>query len=261
MVPPRVCRNCATAVQAHSCSRRRTLPQFPIQGQLPSGAGPTLLKGEAGRLAIQEKQGNHNYNGCSGPRWSSGQTTCLPLRGTGFDSRRNFFRDHPFPPPLHSGATPFSPHIIGSQDLDIKSLTAFGFTDELQPKSSTISTWPADDGLQRCKTLAAGLILNLEEKPIEIKSHCVLWRSVGSARLWRLPGSLNYRNILFSQCGSLKEAGRIGGGGGCGEIWAAINIDVVRADEGDRRNERAGETGDTRRNPLTSGIVLHDSHM
>ncbi|KAJ8869620.1 hypothetical protein PR048_028612 [Dryococelus australis] len=47
-------------------------------------------------------------------------------------------------------------------------------------------------------------------------------------------------------------------------IWAGLNSEVLRADEGDmeqRRNGRAGEMGDPRENPPTSGIVRHDSHM
>ncbi|KAJ8897289.1 hypothetical protein PR048_002635 [Dryococelus australis] len=44
-----------------------------------------------------------------------------------------------------------------------------------------------------------------------------------------------------------------------GVVWVALNIEVSRADEGE--NARAGETGDTRENPPTSGIIRHDSHM
>ncbi|KAJ8894549.1 hypothetical protein PR048_007206 [Dryococelus australis] len=53
-----------------------------------------------------------------------------------------------------------------------------------------------------------------------------------------------------------------------GNIWAASNVGVVRADEDEvrwgweqRRNAKAGETGDPRENPPTSGIVRHDSHL
>ncbi|KAJ8890903.1 hypothetical protein PR048_010412 [Dryococelus australis] len=45
------------------------------------------------------------------------------------------------------------------------------------------------------------------------------------------------------------------------EIWAALNIEVLRADEGEARNARVGVTGDPRENPPTSGFVRHDSHM
>ncbi|KAJ8868728.1 hypothetical protein PR048_030267 [Dryococelus australis] len=51
------------------------------------------------------------------------------------------------------------------------------------------------------------------------------------------------------------------------EIRTALNIEVLRADEGvevsmeQHRNERAGETGDPRENSPTNGIVRHDSHM
>ncbi|KAJ8884314.1 hypothetical protein PR048_016171 [Dryococelus australis] len=48
------------------------------------------------------------------------------------------------------------------------------------------------------------------------------------------------------------------------DIWAALNIEVFRADEGDRyeyENEGTGETGDLRENPLTNGIVRHDYKM
>ncbi|KAJ8871403.1 hypothetical protein PR048_027720 [Dryococelus australis] len=68
-------------------------------------------------------------------------TTRLPAMRTGFDSPQGrsqiftlgnraeecrcsagFLRDFPFPPPLHSGAAPYSPHIthIGSHDLAVK---------------------------------------------------------------------------------------------------------------------------------------------
>ncbi|KAJ8888447.1 hypothetical protein PR048_007937 [Dryococelus australis] len=57
--------------------------------------------------------------------------------------------------------------------------------------------------------------------------------------------------------------------GRSGEFWAAINIVVLRADEGEVRCEhgcstgklRARETEDPRENPPTNGIVRHDSHM
>ncbi|KAJ8874930.1 hypothetical protein PR048_022820 [Dryococelus australis] len=49
-------------------------------------------------------------------------------------------------------------------------------------------------------------------------------------------------------------------------IWAALNIEVLRANEGEvkvsmeqRRNAEAEETGDPRANPPTNGIVRHDS--
>ncbi|KAJ8877575.1 hypothetical protein PR048_022030 [Dryococelus australis] len=48
------------------------------------------------------------------------------------------------------------------------------------------------------------------------------------------------------------------------ETWTALNIEVLQADEvgiEQRRNERAGETGDPQENPLTNGFVGHDSHM
>ncbi|KAJ8874479.1 hypothetical protein PR048_025339 [Dryococelus australis] len=46
----------------------------------------------------------------------------------------------------------------------------------------------------------------------------------------------------------------------------ALNIEVLSADDGEvrmkqRRNERAGETGDPRENTATSGIVLHYSYL
>ncbi|KAJ8887594.1 hypothetical protein PR048_013811 [Dryococelus australis] len=68
------------------------------------------------------------------PRRCSGQTARLPPRRTGFDSRRGrtwvdaagstgFLGDLPFPPSLHSGAAPYSPHVslLGSQDIDANS--------------------------------------------------------------------------------------------------------------------------------------------
>ncbi|KAJ8894438.1 hypothetical protein PR048_007092 [Dryococelus australis] len=36
---------------------------------------------------------------------------------------------------------------------------------------------------------------------------------------------------------------------------------VIKMSMEQRRNERAGETGDPRENPPTNGIVRHDSHM
>ncbi|KAJ8869708.1 hypothetical protein PR048_028703 [Dryococelus australis] len=70
------------------------------------------------------------YKCVEGPRRCSGQATHLPLRRTGFDSRRgrsrifafrhrsgrccwsvSFLGDLPFSPLLHSGVTPYSPHV------------------------------------------------------------------------------------------------------------------------------------------------------
>ncbi|KAJ8872287.1 hypothetical protein PR048_025889 [Dryococelus australis] len=42
------------------------------------------------------------------------------------------------------------------------------------------------------------------------------------------------------------------------DIWAALNIEVSRANEGEAR---VGETGDSRENPPIMGIVRHDSHL
>ncbi|KAJ8875475.1 hypothetical protein PR048_023370 [Dryococelus australis] len=50
-------------------------------------------------------------------------------------------------------------------------------------------------------------------------------------------------------------------------IWTALNIEVLRVDEGDRGEYgtapecKGGETGDPLENPPTSGIVRHDSHV
>ncbi|KAJ8874867.1 hypothetical protein PR048_022757 [Dryococelus australis] len=52
------------------------------------------------------------------------------------------------------------------------------------------------------------------------------------------------------------------------EIWAALNIDVLRSDDDEPWGgwnitgmQERGETGDLRVNPPTSGIAWHDSHM
>ncbi|KAJ8874131.1 hypothetical protein PR048_024973 [Dryococelus australis] len=53
------------------------------------------------------------------------------------------------------------------------------------------------------------------------------------------------------------------------KMWMALDIEILRADEGEdvsmeQRHagmKGAGETGDPRENPLTNGIVRHDSHM
>ncbi|KAJ8869933.1 hypothetical protein PR048_028944 [Dryococelus australis] len=52
------------------------------------------------------------------------------------------------------------------------------------------------------------------------------------------------------------------------EIWAALNIEVLRADEGEARRvwcsagmKRRGETGEPRENPPISGVVQHDFHV
>ncbi|KAJ8877972.1 hypothetical protein PR048_022435 [Dryococelus australis] len=79
-----------------------------------------------------------------GPRCCSGQTTCLSLGRTGFDSRRGstrdfcmwescrrclwsagFLGDLPFPPLLHSGAAPYSSTFTlkNSRDLNVKRRT------------------------------------------------------------------------------------------------------------------------------------------
>ncbi|KAJ8869290.1 hypothetical protein PR048_030863 [Dryococelus australis] len=44
-------------------------------------------------------------------------------------------------------------------------------------------------------------------------------------------------------------------------IWAAVNNEFLRADDGEMRNARMSETGDPRENLPTSCIVRHDSHL
>ncbi|KAJ8888434.1 hypothetical protein PR048_007924 [Dryococelus australis] len=49
-----------------------------------------------------------------------------------------------------------------------------------------------------------------------------------------------------------------------GACIATLNIEVLRADEASmerRRNVKAGEAGDPREDPPTSGIFRHDSHL
>ncbi|KAJ8895469.1 hypothetical protein PR048_000802 [Dryococelus australis] len=49
-----------------------------------------------------------------------------------------------------------------------------------------------------------------------------------------------------------------------GEIWEALDIGVLRADEGEVSGaviQERGRTGDPRKNPPTSDIVLYDSHV
>ncbi|KAJ8867431.1 hypothetical protein PR048_031232 [Dryococelus australis] len=44
--------------------------------------------------------------------------------------------------------------------------------------------------------------------------------------------------------------------------WAALNYEVLRDDEGEkRRNGGEGKTGDLRESPPTNGLVRHDSHL
>ncbi|KAJ8888318.1 hypothetical protein PR048_007805 [Dryococelus australis] len=100
------------------------------------------------------------------PRWCSGQTTCLPPRRTGFNSRlgrslifacgnrtgRVFLGDLPLPPPLHSGAAPHLPHFtfIGSQDLDDQSHPSIS-----PPTSSVTSRVPRGCSMTRpCAALS-----------------------------------------------------------------------------------------------------------
>ncbi|KAJ8873654.1 hypothetical protein PR048_024479 [Dryococelus australis] len=93
---------------------------------------------------------------------------------------------------------------------------------------------------------------NLESS--EIFAHkCVIlgcW-SVEGGEIWV---SLNVE-VLRADEGDANE-----------EIWAARNSEVLRADAGDRSEYGAGlkgrwETGGPRENPPTNAIVRHDSHM
>ncbi|KAJ8894292.1 hypothetical protein PR048_006907 [Dryococelus australis] len=113
----------------------------------PLGIEPGSPRWEAVRLTTEPPR-DPTWRLCfidlvnPGPGWSYGSTARFPLRRTGFDSRgghsrifasgnrterchwsASFLWVLPFPPPLHSGATPYSPHFIfiGSQDLDVKS--------------------------------------------------------------------------------------------------------------------------------------------
>ncbi|KAJ8875138.1 hypothetical protein PR048_023031 [Dryococelus australis] len=80
----------------------------------------------------------------------------------------------------------------------------------------------------------------------------------------RVEGSLRlFRTALCKQRAGPRPSGERCGG----EIWAAINIEVLRADEGESRWERSsagtqgrGETGDTIENSPVSIIARHDYH-
>ncbi|KAJ8879090.1 hypothetical protein PR048_019696 [Dryococelus australis] len=65
------------------------------------------------------------------------------------------------------------------------------------------------------------------------------------------PNLLTYLNSYKFQTGGVERSV---------EIWAALNTEVLRADEANR-NALAMETGDHREDPLTSSIVRHDSNM
>ncbi|KAJ8890274.1 hypothetical protein PR048_009782 [Dryococelus australis] len=102
-----------------------------------SGSEPAALRLQIGHPTTELSRLTE-----SEPRLCGGQTTRLPPRRTGFDSRRGrswiyacgyragrfrlstgFLGDLSFTPPLYSGVAPYSPHftLTGSQDLDVKS--------------------------------------------------------------------------------------------------------------------------------------------
>ncbi|KAJ8888783.1 hypothetical protein PR048_008275 [Dryococelus australis] len=94
-------------------------------------------------------------------RWLRGQTTRIQPGQTRFDTRQGysqifaradcagryrwlmgFLRDFPFPPPLHSGAAPYSPYfaLIGSQDLDLGTLLCLWRWYEIRSMEHTLQT-------------------------------------------------------------------------------------------------------------------------
>ncbi|KAJ8865954.1 hypothetical protein PR048_033478 [Dryococelus australis] len=108
---------------------------------IPATRPTFLLHASSAICAIPFPRGPHAVTflplNCKGPRWFSGQTT----RRTGFDSRwgrchilacgnrvrrcrwsAGFLGDIPFPPPLYSGAAPYSPQftLIEYKDFYVK---------------------------------------------------------------------------------------------------------------------------------------------
>ncbi|KAJ8890466.1 hypothetical protein PR048_009975 [Dryococelus australis] len=75
---------------------------------------------------------------------------------------------------------------------------------------------------------------------------------------------LPWRSWLVPHRSGMRKA--LGSNPGSEEIWTALNIEVLRTNVDEvsmecHRNARAGEKGDFRENPPTSGIVRHNSHM
>ncbi|KAJ8881157.1 hypothetical protein PR048_017630 [Dryococelus australis] len=106
-----------------------------VSNVVASGSADTIARvcSRSPRLARIDIR---DHNSPLEPRWCSGQTTRLPPRRTGFNSRRGgsrifacgnragqcrwstgFLGDLPFLPTLHSGSAPYSPHftLIGCQ--------------------------------------------------------------------------------------------------------------------------------------------------
>ncbi|KAJ8873559.1 hypothetical protein PR048_024377, partial [Dryococelus australis] len=192
-----------------------------------------------------------------------------------------------FPPPPR----PFYPRftLIGSQDLDVKSL----------PKSLlSINVKTTDSPIRITSAKSVTPIIHYSKYTGSVR-YCVRThhRPVGPYHTGPHPAlySVHYWPVInqwraelmltqtpYSSCkpfpkrcvellaegaASLATVRFVFQAGPSNHIWAALNIKVLRADEGDGGKYGAapeckgGETGDPRENPSTSGIIRHDSHM
>ncbi|KAJ8881598.1 hypothetical protein PR048_018084 [Dryococelus australis] len=109
LIPSEACENRARSVLTAACSPRHRVGDSPLPSALPSpssAAGCAVPSGRTGSLTEVKRVTKYRRfasgNRAGRCRWSAG-----------------FLGDLPFPPSLHSGAAPFSPHftLIDSQDL------------------------------------------------------------------------------------------------------------------------------------------------
>ncbi|KAJ8869051.1 hypothetical protein PR048_030604 [Dryococelus australis] len=247
---------------------------------------------------------NTRFKASRKPRRCSGLTTRLPLERT--EGRRDELsfvnpcpRGSPVPLSFHSGAAPRSPcfTLVGSQDLDVKSRPNLSTPD---PRAA--NQWMGTYASKRtplcpkaCYTRFTFLGKKVytsrvqvsyplvEDRPImnAVKHRVVsdvVWTNrtmVSSNTDANRNGILAFFNLrvyrrfftMTTEMGTRQKLSSVPGNRYfTTEIWPALNIEVLRADEGEARRVRSsvgmkgkGATGDPRENPPTSGIVRHDS--
>ncbi|KAJ8872217.1 hypothetical protein PR048_025819 [Dryococelus australis] len=101
------------------------------------------------------------------------------------DNAAGFFRDLPFPPPLHSDAAPYSSHftIIGSQDLDVKIRPNISipltFTTEYHKLIVSFTTTCRIDSTVLCP-LEPQMFAHwlLPHRAVSVTSHLAVWHSL-----------------------------------------------------------------------------------
>ncbi|KAJ8898180.1 hypothetical protein PR048_003540 [Dryococelus australis] len=184
--------------------------------------------------------------------------------------RRVFSGISRYTPPLNSGAVPHSPHftLIGSQDVAVKS----------RPHRSAHSFSPEFIyEVKCCDRLLFWLELYVWLVP-SVNGIIASLRAPSPTHFLRIrEGNANTRQQKISKCEGCVVCGEVlarttalpvltAPAGPCNRIANATdsrrrggNTENVSMEQ--CRNAMAGETGDLRENPLTGGIVRHDSHV